>query len=106
MSVKNEKRILIVEDSLDIQTLLARFLESEGYTVARAANGNIALNLLQSVETLPNLILLDLMMPDMDGFQFRDEQKKNPRLAKIPVVVMTASGDIQSKAMKIGAKGF
>jgi two-component system response regulator MprA len=102
----SQKRILIVEDSHDIQILLAKLLKAEGYTVECADNGALALEFLRSTDEQPELILLDLMMPDMDGYQFRREQEKHEKTAGIPIVVMTADGDVQSKAMKIGAKGF
>jgi CheY-like chemotaxis protein len=102
----NPKSILIVEDSPDVQALLALFLESEGYHIDYAHNGRKALDLLQNSETLPGLILLDLMMPDMDGFRFREEQAKIPRISDIPIVVMTADADGQAKAAKVGANAF
>lgn len=52
------------------------------------------------------MILLDLMMPVMDGFQFRAEQEKDERLAQIPVLLMTADSNAEIKAMEIGAKGY
>jgi two-component system response regulator MprA len=99
-------QVLIVEDAIDIQMLLGRVLESAGFSVSTASNGREALDLLQSSDTTPELIILDIMMPELDGYQFRKEQEKDPRLAEIPVVVMTAWADIESKAMQIGAKGY
>jgi two-component system response regulator MprA len=86
--------------------LLGRVLESAGFSVSTASNGREALDLLQSSDTTPELIILDIMMPELDGYQFRKEQEKDPRLTEIPVVVMTAWADIESKAMQIGAKGY
>jgi two-component system response regulator MprA len=99
-------QVLIVEDAIDIQMLLGRVLESAGFSVSTASNGREALELLQSSDTTPELIILDLMMPELDGYQFRKEQEKDPRLIEIPVVVMTAWADIESKAIQIGAKGY
>lgn len=104
METKNQ--ILIVEDAVDIQVLLTNLLEMEGYDVKTADNGQEAIDLLKSSTELPGLILLDLMMPVMDGYVFRREQEKDPRLSAIPVVVMTADGDYQSKSARIGAKGY
>ncbi len=98
--------ILIVEDCKDIQLLLARLLQNAGYSVTCASNGFEALELLQAADDTPAVILLDLMMPKMDGYQFRIEQEKDPRLASIPILAMTAYSDVQTKAMSIGAKGF
>jgi CheY-like chemotaxis protein len=102
----DSKRILIVEDALDIQFLLAHLLRSEGYQVDCAIDGLAALELLNSAEKLPGIILLDIMMPGMDGYQFREEQLKHERIAAIPVIVMTAAGDVQSKTASIEAQGF
>jgi CheY-like chemotaxis protein len=85
-------RVLIVEDDRDTREMLGRFLELEGFEVRTAANGKIALDALREVDPRDCVILLDLMMPVMDGWQFRQQQTKDPRLAEIPVVVITAAG--------------
>ena len=100
------KHILIVDDAMDIQSLLEQFFSEEGYTVSKSSNGYEALRFLQSTPQLPDLILLDLMMPQMDGFQFRQLQEQDPKLASIPIVVMTADSNVHSSTIKIGAKGF
>lgn len=64
----------------------------EAYRVSHAADGKAALALLARTE-LPDLILLDLMMPNMNGWEFRDAQLRDHRLAKIPVVVLSATGE-------------
>lgn len=94
------KRVLVVEDSKDLQELLAHLLESEGHQLYRADNGKQAIDLLNSMpaEKLPNIILLDLMMPEMDGFEFRTHQLNQKSLAGIPVVVMTADSNATSRA--------
>lgn len=97
------KRVLIVEDAVDLRSLLCQLFESEGYTVAQAANGNEALAMLRAATELPQVILLDLMMPVMDGFEFRQAQAADPRLAGIPVIVMTADGDTRAKQVRAGA---
>lgn len=71
--------------------MLARFLELEGFNVETAANGRQALDRLEA-GTPASIILLDLMMPVMDGWQFRREQSRSPRLSKIPVIVVSAAG--------------
>lgn len=81
--------ILLVDDDADIRSTLSEVLEDAGYCVASAGNGEEALESLRS-NAAPCLILLDLMMPRMDGFQFRTEQRKDPELATIPIVVLTA----------------
>lgn len=99
-------KILIIEDSKDIQLLLSRLLEGEGYSVVSANNGEEALNLLRSGDDLPHLIFLDLMMPVMDGADFRAEQLLDARLANIPVVLMTAGGDVHNKAASLGITSY
>ena len=83
--------VMIVEDDPDTREMLERFLQLEGYDVRTAANGQIALDALQKDNALC-VILLDLMMPVMNGWQFRRAQTEDPRLADIPVVVVTAAG--------------
>lgn len=83
--------VFVVEDDADTREMLARFLELEGFNVATAANGRQALDLLEA-GTPASVILLDLMMPIMDGWQFRREQARNARLSKIPVIVVSAAG--------------
>jgi CheY-like chemotaxis protein len=85
--------ILIVEDDADLQTALLEGLQEEGYEVRAAPNGLEALAELLSDEEHPSLILLDLMMPLMNGWQFLDERIQYPELSKIPVLVLTASTD-------------
>ena len=86
--------VLIVEDDRDTREMLGRFLELEGFDVQSAANGDLALQALQR-DGKPCVILLDLMMPVMNGWQFREAQKQDPGLAAIPVVVITAAGPRQ-----------
>jgi CheY-like chemotaxis protein len=97
--------ILVVEDDSAIREVLTDVLESEGYQVVNAANGREAIQLLRGT-TLPCLILLDLMMPVMNGWQFRDEQRQDPVLAPVPVVVISADSDLPTKAAAIHANDF
>jgi CheY-like chemotaxis protein len=100
------KHILVVEDDRDIRESVIEVLEDEGYVVSAASDGQQALALLRSGAARPHLVLLDLMMPVMNGFQFRDEQRKDPALAHIPVVVITADVNARAKAEGLGAAGF
>ena len=84
--------ILIVDDDEDIRDSLAECLELEGFTVATAANGAEGLARLREDAT-PSLVLLDLMMPVMSGWDVLEALKKNADLASIPVVVFTAAGE-------------
>jgi CheY-like chemotaxis protein len=100
------KQILIVEDDLDVARLLGEVLEAEGYRTDIAANGYEALDHLQKNNHRPDLILLDMMMPVMDGWKFREEQRKLPAFASIPVVTVTADSDARGKAASIQAAGY
>lgn len=82
--------ILVIDDDLATREVLSMLLDAEGYTVQTATDGAAALQHLRQGEH-PALILLDLMMPIMDGWQFRREQLRDPRLADIPVIVCSAS---------------
>ena len=84
--------ILVVDDDPDIRESLREVLEDEGYDVACVGNGREALDYLKSSKPRPCVILLDLMMPVMDGWQFRREQKQDTEIADIPLVVITATG--------------
>lgn len=83
------RSILVVDDEMIICELLTDVLTEEGYQVVTAANGQEALDYL-SQHSAPCVILLDMMMPVMDGPTFRSHQRSNPTLAEIPVIVMTA----------------
>ena len=83
--------ILIVEDDADTREMLERFLQLEGFDVRTAANGQLALEALEA-DSSPSVILLDLMMPVMNGWQFREAQAGHPKLSRIPVIVVTAAG--------------
>lgn len=87
------KQVLIIEDNLDILEAMQLAIEFEGYTVFTASNGQQALEVLLTVKTLPCLILLDLMMPVMDGWAFAEEISKDRILATIPIVVVSAFTD-------------
>ena len=82
--------ILVVDDDRGAMEALSDILEYEGYHVQRAQNGLQALEYLHNTRPCPNLIVLDLLMPVMDGWEFRMRQKQDPELAKVPVLVVTA----------------
>jgi two-component system response regulator MprA len=86
-------RVLVVEDDLEIRESLLEILEEHGYEPLGAENGLEALEQLRESDPPPCLILLDLMLPRMDGKAFRREQLRDPRFAGIPVVVISAFQD-------------
>ena len=99
------KRILVVEDDNSIRELLVELLQSEGYEVSSAVNGLEGLKCLEN-ERKPDLILIDLMMPVMDGYSFRSEQMKHPLWSKIPVVVMSAEANAKEKMKNFNITAF
>jgi CheY-like chemotaxis protein len=96
--------ILIVDDDPDVCGLLETYLGLEGFDVLTACNGSDALRQLR--ESSPALILLDLMMPVMDGVEFRRQQQGEPRLRDIPVVCLSARHDAGQTAARLGLAGF
>jgi CheY-like chemotaxis protein len=89
---KDDYRVMVVEDDEDAREALVALLQMKGYRAVPAGNGKEALDYLKKAP-VPDLIILDLWMPVMDGWQFRSEQVKDPRLAKVPVIVVTALSD-------------
>ncbi len=91
--MRDPRPILVVDDDTDLRETLGELLTEEGYEPRLFENGRTALDCLRH-GIRPKLILLDLMMPEMNGWQFREEQLRDERLRDIPVVVMTASRGI------------
>jgi len=103
---RSPELILVVDDDASIRTAMRELLETEGYDVTEAANGLAALGKLRA-GLRPAVILLDLMMPVMDGWDLRTEQLRDPELAGIPVLIVTAAGfSIESVTAQFGAIGF
>jgi len=95
--------VLVVDDDQSIREALCELLEDEGRRARGAANGQEALEILRGADR-PCVILLDIMMPVMDGPTFRAEQLKDPRLRGIPVAVITAGG--KSAAASVDAQAL
>jgi two-component system, chemotaxis family, chemotaxis protein CheY len=100
------KAILLVEDDPDIRDTIADVLEEEGYVVLSAKHGAEGLTALREAKQLPAIIILDLMMPVMDGIAFREEQRKNPEWTNIPVIVVSADRTSRDKAEAMGARAY
>jgi pilus assembly protein CpaE len=100
------ERILIVDDDPDALTLIGLTLERRGYTVLKASGGAEALMLADSEQ--PDLVLLDLMMPHMDGYEVCRRLKSDPRLADIPIVMLTAKAQMASQVegYRVGADDY
>ena len=102
----NEPTILYVEDNVDNRTLVSRILMVEGYTLIEAVNAADALKILET--TKPDLILMDINMPDMDGYTLTGKIKMTPGLESIPVIALTANvmrGD-REKSLEAGCDGY
>jgi pilus assembly protein CpaE len=100
------ERILIIDDDPDALTLIGLTLERRGYTVLKAAGGAEALMMIESEP--PDLLLLDLMMPHMDGYEVCRRIKADPRLSRIPVVMLTAKAQMASQVegYRVGADDY
>jgi len=96
--------ILVIDDDDDIRAVLAMVLDEAGFRVVTAANGREALEHLRE-DPQPDVILLDLMMPEMDGYQFRAEQQRDPALRAIPTLIVTA-GTVTSRVEALGAEAI
>lgn len=105
-SAPEQSYILVVDDDTAIREALTAVLEDEGYTVRCAVNGREALQLLRAAAVPPAVILLDLMMPVMSGWEFRAVQQQDAALAPIPVLVLSADRDVQSKSASLQAQAF
>jgi CheY-like chemotaxis protein len=95
--------VLIVEDDADLREMMAQLLSLEGYRAETASNGREALRYLERGDP-PDVILLDLMMPIMDGWEFRRRQVQDPQLAHVPVVVLSALDP--ARAADLGGTAF
>lgn len=90
--------ILVVDDEIAIRDVVLGILADAGYTTTSAANGREALDCLRQHSAHINLILLDVMMPYLSGWDVLDARRLDPRLAVIPVILTTAGSDVQHKA--------
>lgn len=97
--------VLVIDDDQDARTTIREVLEDQGFVVTSARNGREALEMLLRDTSKPSLILLDLMMPVMDGWTFRREQQKVSWLAQIPVVLFTGhlDGDQETRSLNAAA---
>ena len=99
------RTVLIVEDDPDSREMFLELLRGAGYSVIAARNGKDAMTFL-SANAPPDVVLLDMFMPEMDGWQFRRAQETDPRLASIPVIVVSAVRTAAASAVRSGAAAF
>jgi CheY-like chemotaxis protein len=97
--------VLVIEDDPDAREVIAEILRGEGYQPVEVADGRAALASLRA-GLRPSLIILDMLMPGMDGWQFRRAQCSDESLAKIPVVVVSGVRAARNSAMQGGAVAF
>ena len=102
----SNRLVMIIEDDRDVRDSVREALEDHGYQTIGASQGREALELLRSSAAKPCIILLDMMMPVMDGWAFRKAQTADPALSSIPVIVLTAHSSASDTAREMGAVGF
>jgi two-component system cell cycle response regulator len=102
----NPARILVVDDDPDTVDILSRHLQREGFVAIEAFSGADCLQIARDSDV--DVILLDLMMPGMDGFQVCQELKSEAKTAEIPIILVTARDDIEARAegIRLGASEF
>jgi len=96
-------KVLVVDDDKNACDVISAALAAQGCGIVVVGNGKEALAYLRSSPRLPGLILLDLMMPEMTGWEFRKAQQNDPALAGIPVAILTGMCGVEGKASAIGA---
>jgi CheY-like chemotaxis protein len=94
--------ILVIDDDAEIRQALIDVLEDEDYVVRAAANGKEALDLVTAGHQ-PDVILLDVMMPVMDGWHFLSARLGHPSLVEVPIIIISAGSDAETEARKVGA---
>jgi CheY-like chemotaxis protein len=102
---RGAKTILVVEDDVECLEAVKDALEGDGYAVVTAMHGLQGLQRLESGPA-PDLILLDLMMPVMDGWQFLREQRRRPTLAAVPVALLSGERDLAHRAGELHVAGY
>lgn len=97
-------KILLVDDAVEILSLIETILTSQGFQVITAVNGVEALEKVHA--EAPDVIITDVMMPEMDGYAFFKELKRNPSTENIPILILTARGKMEDSFLALGAKDF
>jgi CheY-like chemotaxis protein len=99
--VSYQPRVLVVDDDRDIRETLVEVLQENGFEAVGASDGVEALEHLRAPEDRWGVVLLDLMMPNMDGRTFRGEQLRDPALSPIPVIVISATADLEQTSEEL-----
>jgi CheY-like chemotaxis protein len=98
--------LLVVDDDTDLREALEEVLRDAGFTVLGACNGREALEVLACARPLPGLVLLDMMMPVLDGLGFAQEMQAVPEWKDIPIVIFSASASNAAMAEEVGASAY
>lgn len=102
-------RILLVDDDTLMTRMYERKFKFEGFDIISASNGRKALDILKKDHNF-DIILLDIMMPEMNGFEFLEKRKKDKKIDEIPIILLTnlsmSTGDDEKKGLNLGAKAF
>ncbi|KAA0004991.1 MAG: response regulator [Thermoplasmata archaeon] len=93
------KKVMIVDDEPDILMTVGQMLEMCGYEVIKAKDGKECIEILKELPSNPDLVLLDIMMPDVNGWDVAAKIKENPEWSDIPIIFLTAKGDVMSVGM-------
>jgi CheY-like chemotaxis protein len=101
-----DRTVLVVEDDREVRDAIAEVLADCEYKAVEASNGAEALQQLRNAVIRPCLILLDVMMPTMDGWEFRAQQQRDPSVKDIPVILLSAHTDVKTVAAQMQAAGF
>jgi putative two-component system response regulator len=106
VDTKREPTVLVVDDDKHALEIISRLLQKEGFNVLRAAGGRQALDTVAAEPV--DVILLDVMMPEMDGFQVCTELRQQERTRDIPVILLTAKDDLETRVvgMRLGVSEF
>jgi CheY-like chemotaxis protein len=99
------KNVLVIDDDHDIRDLVVFYLNNNGYQAKGASNGEEAIAHLKT-EAHTDLIILDLMMPVMDAWEFRNAQQQDPTIGQIPVVLISATDEVSYEVEPLAAVGF
>jgi DNA-binding response OmpR family regulator len=102
----NDKKVLVIEDEVSLQRAIAEVLRMEGLSVETASDAGRGMEITRSFK--PDLILLDLILPGKNGFEFLEELRQQPEFSKLPVIVLSNLGDEEDvkQGMKLGAVDF
>lgn len=105
MQTERARSVLVVDDDAENREILARLLDLEGYAVVSFGDGAVALEWLRS-NPAPSVILLDLNMPNVNGWEFSRRLREDPAIQRIPIVVISASTQVRQGAREIGASEY